>query len=143
VNEFAALTASIKVSGMLVPLFVLPDMTLVDGYRRLVAVEKLGHASVVVNVYAGSFPASELYEELNNNHVNGSRYSTGRLDGPEFGRLKDSILKYGVLSPIIVDRDRNIVDGYVRMMACAELGLFGSKGQKAFLETHCFCPANR
>lgn len=45
------------------------------------------------------------------------------LTPDEFAALKNSIVQYGVLVPIIMDDEGNVVEGHHRSLVCKELGL--------------------
>jgi hypothetical protein len=45
------------------------------------------------------------------------------LTADEFASLRESIETFGVLQPVIVDEDGNILDGHHRAQVCAELGI--------------------
>lgn len=42
---------------------------------------------------------------------------------PDYNRLRSSIEKYGILSPIVVQKNYTIIDGYHRMSAANDLGI--------------------
>lgn len=45
------------------------------------------------------------------------------LTDDEYQALKDNIATFGVLHPVVVDEDGNIIDGHHRVRACDELGI--------------------
>jgi hypothetical protein len=45
------------------------------------------------------------------------------MNNAEFVALKANIAQYGILEPVVIDQDSNIVDGQHRSMAAKELGI--------------------
>lgn len=55
-----------------------------------------------------------------------SKYQVNRdMTEIEYQLLKESIAEFGVLIPVEIDRDGNILDGHHRVKACEELGIVG------------------
>jgi len=46
-----------------------------------------------------------------------------RMTPNEYARLKASIAKHGVITPVLLDERGDIIDGYERALACHELGV--------------------
>jgi len=58
------------------------------------------------------------------------------LSNAEYERLKQSIKEWGgLLMPIIVNQDNVVIDGYLRLMVCKELGIHIIYSVKDFTES--------
>lgn len=64
IGEVIALTESISTHGLLQPLIVSPDLTLIAGFRRYEAVLSLGWEEVEVSVHEGDVAVLNLIENL-------------------------------------------------------------------------------